>query len=84
MIACNYFISNLDNAFMKQSVFTKRETEVLQLICLGHTNTQIAKIFNISISTAKVYVASIFQKLGVNNRMLAVVKYLKSSKNFEI
>lgn len=84
MIACNYFISNLDNAFMKQSVFTKRETEVLQLICLGHTNTQIAKILNISISTAKVYVASIFQKLGVNNRMLAVVKYLKSSKNFEI
>ena len=84
MIACNYFISNLDNVFMKQPIFTKRETEVLQLICLGHTNTQIAKILNISISTAKVHVASIFQKLGVNNRILAVVKYLKSSKNFEI
>ena len=69
---------------MKQSIFTKRETEVLQLICLGHTNTQIAKILNISISTAKVQVASIFQKLGVNNRILAIVKYLKSSKNFEI
>ena len=68
---------------MKQPVFTKRETEVLQLICLGHTNTQIAKILNISISTAKVH-ASIFQKLGVNNRILAIVKYLKSSKNFEI
>ena len=84
MIACNYFISNLDNVFMKQSIFTKRETEVLQLICLGHTNTQIAKILNISISTVKVHVASIFQKLGVNNRILAVVKYLKNSKNFEI
>ena len=69
---------------MKQSIFTKRETEVLQLICLGHTNIQIAKILNISISTAKVQVASIFQKLGVNNRILAIVKYLKSSKNFEI
>ena len=69
---------------MKQAVFTKRETEVLQLICLGHTNTQIAKILNISISTVKVHVASIFQKLGVNNRILAVVKYLKNSKNFEI
>ena len=68
MIACNYFISNLDNVFMKQPIFTKRETEVLQLICLGHTNTQIAKILNISISTAKVH-ASIFQKLGVNNRI---------------
>lgn len=69
---------------MKQSIFTKRETEVLQLICLGHTNTQIAKILKISISTVKVYIASIFQKLGVNNRILAVVKYLKSSKNFEV
>lgn len=84
MIACNYFISNLDNVFMKQPIFTKRETEVLQLICLGHTNTQIAKILNISISTVKVHVASIFQKLGVNNRILAVIKYLKISKNFEI
>ena len=69
---------------MKQAVFTKRETEVLQLICLGHTNTQIAKILNISISTTKVNVASIFQKLGVNNHILAVVKYIKSSKNFEV
>lgn len=69
---------------MKQPVFTKRETEVLQLICLGHTNAQIAKILNISISTAKAHVASIFQKLGVNNRILAVIKYLKISKDFEI
>ena len=69
---------------MKQSIFPKRETEVLQLICLGHTNRQITKILNISISTAKVYVASIFQKFGVNSRILAVVKYLKNSKNFEI
>ena len=84
MIACNYFISNLDNVFMKQPIFTKRETEVLQLICLGHTSTQIAKILNISISTTKVNVASIFQKLGVNNHILAVVKYIKSSKNFEV
>ena len=84
MIACNYFISNLDNVFMKQPIFTKRETEVLQLICLGHTNIQIAKTLKISISTVKVYVASFFQKLGVNNRILSVVKYLKSSKNFKV
>ena len=69
---------------MKQSIFTKRETEVLQLICLGHTNIQIAKTLKISISTVKVYVASIFPKFGVTNRILAVVKYLKNSKNFEI
>lgn len=84
MIACNYFISNLDNVFMKQPIFTKRETEVLQLICLGHTNTQIAKILNISISTVKVHVASILQKFSVNNLILAVIKYLKFSKDFEI
>ncbi len=69
---------------MKQPIFTKRETEVLQLICLGNSNTQIAQTLNISISTTKIHVASIFQKLGVNNRILAVVKYLKIYKNFEI
>lgn len=67
-----------------QTVLTKRKQEVLQLIYLGYTSTQIAKILNISISTAKVNVASIFQKLDVNNHILAVVKYIKSSKNFEI
>ena len=67
-----------------QTVLTKRKYEVLQLICLGYTSTQIAKILNISISTTKVNVASIFQKLGVNNHILAVVKYIKSSKNFEV
>ena len=77
-------MQKLDNAFMKQSIFTKRETEVLQLICLGHTNTQIAKTLKISISTVKVYVASIFQKFGVNSRILAVMKYLKNSKIFGI
>ena len=77
-------MQKLDNAFMKQSIFPWRETEVLQLICLGHTNIQIAKTLKISISTVKVYVASIFQKFGVNSRILAVMKYLKNSKNFEI
>lgn len=67
-----------------QTVLTKRKHEVLQLIYLGYTSTQIAKILNISISTAKVNVASIFQKLDVNNHILAVVKYIKSSKNFEV
>ena len=58
-----------------QTVLTKRKHEVLQLICLAYTSTQIAKNLNISISTDKVNVASIFQKLDVNNRILAVKKF---------
>lgn len=57
--------------------FTKREIEVLQLICQGYTNLQIAESLNISFHTAKAHVASILQKLGTKNRLLAALKFSK-------
>lgn len=57
------------------SKFTNREKEVLQLICLGYTNAQIAEALNISFYTAKAHVSAILQKMGVKRRLLAALKY---------
>jgi DNA-binding NarL/FixJ family response regulator len=48
-----------------------RETEVHELIAQGLTNEEIAKLLYISLSTTKVHVKHIFEKLGVRSRLEA-------------
>jgi LuxR family transcriptional regulator, maltose regulon positive regulatory protein len=50
---------------------TPRETEVHELIAQGLTNEEIAKLLYISLSTTKVHVKHIFEKLGVRSRLEA-------------
>jgi two-component system, NarL family, response regulator NreC len=47
---------------------SERETEVLRLIALGHTNAEIAAKLYISIRTVETHRAHIQQKLGVSSR----------------
>ena len=58
-------------------IFTEREKEVLNLILQGLSNKDISKILTISGHTTKVHIASIYKKLGVCNRVQAVIKYIK-------
>lgn len=51
-----------------------REVEVLQLVATGHSNKTIARALSISPNTVKSHVASVFMKLGVNNRIDAIRK----------
>jgi DNA-binding NarL/FixJ family response regulator len=51
---------------------TRRELEVLQCLALGFANKEIARRLDISIETVKYHTASIYSKLGVNNRTEAV------------
>ena len=51
---------------------SEREVEVLKLMAKGAANKQIAAELFISESTVKSHIASIFQKLGVNDRTEAV------------
>jgi DNA-binding NarL/FixJ family response regulator len=51
---------------------SKRELEVLQLICLGKTNNEIAEQLFIAKATVKFHVSNILSKLNVTNRTLAV------------
>jgi len=55
---------NLENKFK----ITKREMEVIDLICLGKTNKEIADQLFISVDTIKDHNYKIFQKTGVKNR----------------
>lgn len=47
---------------------SERETDVLRLIALGHTNAEIAKQLYISVRTVETHRAHIQQKLGVSSR----------------
>lgn len=47
---------------------SERETEVLRLIALGHTNAEIAEKLYISVRTVETHRAHIQEKLGISSR----------------
>jgi NarL family two-component system response regulator LiaR len=49
-----------------------RETEVLDLICRGLSNLEIAEQLFVSVNSVKTYVRQIYQKIGVARRSQAV------------
>lgn len=56
---------------------TSREAQILKLITQGYSNNEIAKELFVSINTTKAHVASILQKLEVEDRLQAALKALK-------
>lgn len=52
---------------------TPRELQVVRLMVIGYSNTQIAESLYIAFSTAKAHVQSILSKFGVKNRVQAAV-----------
>jgi len=59
-------------------VLSGRETEVLQLIAEGHTNTQIAEKLFLSAHTVTTHRKNIMAKLGVNNTAAIVMYAVKT------
>lgn len=57
---------------------TSREAQILKLITQGCSNNEIAKELVVSINTTKAHVASILQKLEVDDRLQAALKALKN------
>lgn len=57
---------------------TAREAQILKLMTEGYSNMEIAQILVISINTTKAHVASILQKLEVDDRLQAALKALKN------
>ena len=50
-----------------------REQEVLELLCRGRSNSQIAEELFVAETTVKTHVSSIMRKAGVNSRLEVVV-----------
>ena len=53
---------------------SERELEVLRLLAEGRDNAEIARALVVAVSTIKSHVNHIFSKLGVGNRLEAVLR----------
>jgi len=58
---------------MQECDLSKREVTVLKEIRVGRSNKEIARVLDISDSTVKVHMRSIFRKIGVRNRTEAAI-----------
>ncbi len=65
------------NLNYKNYDLTSREAQILKLMTEGHSNMEIAQQLVISVNTTKAHVASILQKLEVDDRLQAALKALK-------
>ena len=61
----------IPRAAKTRDTLSPRETEVHELIAQGLTNEEIARLLYISLSTTKVHVKHIYEKLGVRSRLEA-------------
>jgi len=60
-------------AYSNSNELTRREREILGLICVGATNQEIADKLFISTNTVKTHIYKIYKKIDVPNRMQAAL-----------
>ncbi len=56
------------------AILTKREIEVLQLVCKEYSNVEIAEKLYLSVGTVETHRKKLISKLGVNNT-IGLVKF---------
>lgn len=69
----NEITSRKEEAILRLSALTKQQARILQLICEGKLNKQIAWELTIAETTVKAHVTAIMRKLGVQSRTQAVL-----------
>jgi two-component system, NarL family, response regulator YdfI len=64
--------AKLESEIRSRTILSQRELEILKLVATGARNKEVAAQLNISQSTVKAHLDSIFNKLGVDSRTAAV------------
>jgi two-component system, NarL family, nitrate/nitrite response regulator NarL len=72
-IALRHSIDQPTRAVRSDDLLTKRELEIVELVCLGLRNRDIAQRCNLAEGTVKIHLNSIFRKLGVASRSELIV-----------
>ena len=62
---------------MSNSILTKREKEVFDLLVMNNSTKEIANVLNISEKTVRNHISNVMQKLGVKGRASAVIELLR-------
>ena len=62
---------------MRNSILTKREKQVFEMLITNTTTKEIATKLNISEKTVRNHISNTMQKLGVKGRAPAVVELLR-------
>jgi DNA-binding NarL/FixJ family response regulator len=65
--------SQKEAAIARLGLLTRQQAKILQLICEGKLNKQIAYELTIAETTVKAHVTAIMRKLGVQSRTQAVL-----------
>ncbi len=81
--ALQYSVDKPSRAFRSDDLLTKRETEIVDLVCLGLRNRQIADQCALTEGTVKIHLNSVFRKLGVSSRAELIVRRegMRSTQN---
>lgn len=68
---------SMPSASVKNPMLSEREKDVLELVCGGKTNSEIAYILGISAWTVKIHVRNFMSKLNVSTRSQAAAMAVK-------
>ena len=60
-----------------ESILTKREKEIFELLICNYSILEISKLLNISDKTVRNHISNVIQKLDVKDRLQAIIKLIK-------
>ncbi len=60
-----------------ESILTRREKEIFELLICNYSILEISKILNISDKTVRNHISNVIQKLDVSDRCQAIILLLK-------
>lgn len=66
-------LTSQDEAIRRMSQLTRQQAKILEQVCAGKMNKQIAHDMSIAETTVKAHITAIMRKLGVNSRTQAVL-----------